>query len=938
LESIANYYYDILKTDSSSICFVFPSRRAGVFFTDYIKQQADQPLFAPRILTINDLFAKGTDLTNADQITLLFTLHQIYQQEIDPGKTFDEFIQWGEMILADFDDIDKYMVDAKDLFRNLVDYKMLDDDYSHLSDNQRRAIASFWGTFHLGRLSEHQATFIATWEKMNQVYERFRQTLRDQNIAYTGMIYRETAERIKQSLQFDNGTTHYAFIGFNALTESEHILFRYLQKQNRASFFWDYGNMILTGGNGGHINNGPGMFLHENTLRYPKPKDWNLPVNNSIPEITITVVAHPMEQSSEISRFLENDYSDNSRSAVILTDENMLLPVLYSLPDNIERVNVTMGYPLKNTPAYGLADLLHQLQKNIRVSASGTWFYHRNVLALLQHPYISLCAGKEADAVRDEMLKHNLIYLPAKSIAKNELLSAIFRQAGSEIQISKYMGNIIGIIFQSMINADKNNIQLEFVNSLYTALNRFDDILQKNSHVELTPETWFRLFKSIAEVQSVAFKGEPLAGLQVMGILETRAIDFEKLIILDMNEGIFPKTSAANTFIPYGLRVGFGLPTIEFQDSIFAYYFFRLIHRAGKVELLYSSSASGEMSRYLFQLIYQFNAKPQLRTAIQPVNLLTPPQLSVKKDSNVLLKLKRYLAGGESYLSPSAISQYIECQFKFYYDKIAGIAEPEEVSEEADARIFGKIFHQVLETYYLPLKNKMVLESTITHWIADTEQLDTAIRSAFSTQLGDQAGNVIEGKNLIIFEVIKNYIIQFFKNDKKETPYTFIDAERKIKTVHTTPSGLEVNIGGVIDRLHRKDETLHIIDYKTGSGESKIKTIEDLFDSQKHKDNKAVFQTMLYSMLTNAQSEGASEVQPGVSWMKNLFAKDYTTSITINTGNKEFAELKYGEYSAQYTNMLDNLIESIFDSKTNFEQTKNLKTCTYCIYKNLCNR
>ena len=328
LQSIANYYYQKLKTDSTSICFVFPSRRAGIFFIDCLKQLSDQPIFAPKIITINDLFARRSQLIIADNITLLFRLHQIYSRITGDNRSFDEFLPWGEMILSDFEDIDKYMVDAPQLFRNLIDYKQLDDDYSHLSEAQRKAIASFWGTLHLQKLSEHQQSFINTWEKLNEVYTTFRSELKAHNIAYSGMTYREVAEEIQNQKLFDDHDIKYAFIGFNALTTTEHILFKYLQKQNRAQFFWDYSEQILPVGRNGLINRGAGMFLSENVLQYPKPKDWEMPLDVEYPEITITAVAHPMEQNAEITQFLKDEYASDERCAVILTDENMLLPVL----------------------------------------------------------------------------------------------------------------------------------------------------------------------------------------------------------------------------------------------------------------------------------------------------------------------------------------------------------------------------------------------------------------------------------------------------------------------------------------------------------------------------------------------------------------------------------------------------------------------------------
>lgn len=938
LQSIANYYYQILKTDSSSICFVFPGQRAAIFFTDYLSRLSDRPIFSPKTITINDLFTAESKLLTTDTITLLFELHRTYCQVTGRELPFDEFLPWGEMILSDFEDIDKYLVDARQLFRNLAEYRELDDDYSHLTDNQRRAIESFWGTFQLENLSSHQNKFLETWEKLHDIYTVFQSNLRRQNIAYPGMIYREVAEKIDRK-ELSDSATRYAFIGFNALTTSEHKLFNHLQKQKRADFFWDYSTQILPPDRNGAPQRGPGMFLHENIIRYPSPGSWNLPLNAHQPHITITAVAHPMEQSAEITSFLEQEYTQNERSAVVLTDENMLLPALYSLPDQVKQVNVTMGYPLKSSPAFGLVDLLYQLQKNSRDKDGETLFYHKNILPLLQHPYISLASGKAADSLRNEMTRNNRINIPSSAFNIHPLLCQIFMKVESAMDLTQYLTNIIGSLYALMTEHQESAIHREFLHSLYTAVNRFDTILRKNSQIKIESETWFRLFRSIAETETVSFKGEPLEGLQVMGILETRAIDFDKLIILDMNEGIFPKKSANNTFIPYGLRVGFGLPTIEFQDSIFAYYFFRLIHRAQKVELLYSSSVGGEMSRFLFQLIYEFGINPEIKTAVQPVNLLDVPALRIKKDNTIVLLLNAYREGGSSFLSPSSLSLYIECPLKFYFEKIAKIKETEEVAEEADARIFGKIFHEILEIYYKRHKNEIITTEMIDQWLKESKALNINIMNAFKNNMGHQSGMVLEGKNLLIYEVIKSYIVQFFRKEKEIAPFTFVDAERKVEQIYVTPQKNRVKIGGLIDRMHEKDGIIHIIDYKTGSGHSYVETTEQLFSKKDHKTKKAIFQTLLYCLILNNESKISLTIRPGISWMKKLFSQEYATEIILKAPRrKEMPQLTFENLFEQYEAQLGAVIDELFDEETDFCQTEHKDTCKYCLFKDLCNR
>lgn len=950
LQSIAQYYFQKLQTDFTSICFVFPGRRAGIFFHHYLKELAHTPLFAPKTITINELFRQQSTLSVADSITLLFELHRVFQHHSDQATPFDEFLPWAEMFLNDFEDIDKYLADPRQLFRNVADLKELDDDYSHLSDNQRKAVDSFWGSFYLEKKSSHKQNFIETWEKLYPIYLAYRSGLREKKMAYSGMIYRDVAEAIVQNQWEAPSTLHYVFVGFNALTAAEIILLKHLKKKGLADFFWDYSPLMRSNQDG--LQSVAGRFLRENLILFPAPADYELPVQHQWPACTFTAVAHPSEQGTEVADFLSNPsrygtaapdsapYNGvNERTAVILTDENMLLPVLYAIPESVNLINVTMGYPLKSSPAYGLIDLLYKLQKNARAGADGNWFYHRTVLPLLQHPYVVQTLGEEAHELRAQIVAQNQIFIPSKALGNHPLCALVFQRLTNTLDMTEYLRQILASLGESFDPALAVNLNREFLHVLGKALNRFAEILEQQTNLTLQLETWFRLFRKIAEIQTVSFQGEPLAGLQIMGILETRAVDFDRLLILDMNEGVFPKTSANLTFIPHQLRVAYQLPTLEYQDSIFAYYFFRLIHRAKQVDLVYSTSSaggkSGEMSRFLYQLQYEWQLDVTKRTSVQPVEILSFPALEAHKTPSIQEKLNDYTTG-KSFLSPSALSQYLKCPLLFYYQKIWGIQETEEVNEEADARIFGNIFHRVLEKYYQPHIQKTITPSLVNQWIEETDQLQRVIRKTFEEELGLKAQEPLQGNNLLVSEVIFKYVTEFLKHERAQAPFTFENAEYKFKMALPLNSDCTVWMGGTIDRLHEKEGVLHLIDYKTGDEELSFASVDDLFDPMKHGKVKAIFQTVLYAYLLKQQGE-SRPIQPGISLMKNLFNAEFSTQITQKFGRENDPIMVKALFPA-IEQHLHALLKELLNPEIPFRQTLQPDNCRICSCKAICNK
>ncbi len=946
LGSIAEYYINRYKTDLSSFCFVFPGRRAGLFFRHYLSSLVSTPVWSPQILTINEFFEELSPVVTADSISLLFDLHKVYKDVVDSDITFDEFISWGEMFLNDFNDIDKHLVDAGQLYRNLASLKELEDDYSYLTEAQRKVIEEFWGIVNKAKWSPDKEKFINVWDKLHDVYSGFVNLLNEKGEAYDGMHHRIIAEKIQKLELPGLPYEKIIFAGFNALTPVEDQLFEYYKNSGKADFFWDHSKWIinnsLSGGSSASGNYGAGFFIKDNIRKFPPPHDWILPEPENIrtSDITIVPVTTSLDQIREVTGFLSDKKGGDLSTALILADETMLIPALHGIPEKIEHVNITMGYPLKNTPAYGLTELLVNLQSQLRTGKDGkVWFHHKLVIPVIQHQYISVLADERSKELLKYIISKNRLFIEASEFSDNELFSLIFRKVESTADIPVYLKSIFERIFAKLQDSNDKVIEQEFIYTIYKTINRLEDILGAQGK-EIEPQTWFRLLKKLLEFQTVPFEGEPLAGLQVMGILETRALDFENLIILNLNEGVFPRTAPPNTFIPYTLRKGFGLPTIEHQDNIFSYYFFRLIHRAKKVSLVYTTSTqgnrSGEMSRFIYLLKYLYPNEVKERTYIEEVRLLPSPAIITPKTGKVQNILNEFLKPGERELSPSSLSTYLSCPLKFYYSKIAEIKEPDEIIEDADARIFGLIFHDVAEKLYSPFKGKVMNENDLDKLMANTSKIKELVSQAFKKYLTDfdyrQTGYLnLYGKNSVVIEVVQKYILQFLRTEKRNCPFTVNDLEKEVRTTISTEK-YSVNIKGVVDRIDMKDGIYRVIDYKTGASKNTVKDLKLLFDPGKHSDIKAVFQTILYSYLLY-QNDRSRKYRPGILNIKDLYKNNPSVNIVINK-----KEILLEDVIDEFLQYLHDLLDEIFDPEIPFTQTKDQKKCEYCPYRILCNR
>ncbi len=655
----------------------------------------------------------------ASNEVLLFELYKVYRSVKKSPESFDEFYFWGDMLLDDFDDVDKYLVDARLLYRNVLDIKNIDHQFGGLSEEQIEIIKKFWVNFETEKPTREKIGFVDIWSVLIDLYNGFRSSLREQNIAYEGMIFRDLAENREDDFYSGIEWDMVHFIGFNALNECEKSVMKKFRKEGKARFYWDYDNSYIKKGN----QNSAGFFMRENLKIFGNdmPRDWNY--NTLLSESIPVVRRRVIETSSDVAQVklipeLVNQLPDLTEetahhTAIVLADENLLMPVLTSLPENIGDINITMGYPLKQSLVYTLMKHLMELQRNASGSAGAVRFGYKDVISILKHTLISELLKEDDTQILREITETNLVWVPAERFYRSPDLSIIFTRPAAAADLSVYFKNILSRIAscnddlkdESGNRSTSQNIRTEFIYRIVLSLNRLETIAG-SSDVTFSTETYMRILDKLLRIQSVPFSGEPLSGIQIMGILETRTLDFKNLVILSVNEGVLPSVSTGSSFIPFSLREAFGLPSINHQESIYAYHFYRLLQRAENVTFLYNSNSeglrSGEMSRFLVQMKYDTLLKPEFRDLSFEIKSHRIIGDRIARTEEHLKQLKSRFADQSSarVLSPSAINTWLSCRMKFYYRYVNGLREPEIVTKDIDPAMLGEILHDVMRKLY----------------------------------------------------------------------------------------------------------------------------------------------------------------------------------------------------------------------------------------------
>jgi len=974
LYQVASLFYSKYGAEVSRLAFVFPNRRTGLFFQKYLSEVSEKPLFSPTILTINDLFVQLSGKQTADRISMLFKLYDIYLSHSGSSETFDEFLYWGEMLLNDFDDIDKYMADARMLFTNVTDLREIENDFSFLSPEQIAAIRTFWSSFYPKGDTPNQEQFLAVWQILYALYTDLREALAAEGKGYEGMIFREVVEQMERNECCDLPYTKVVFVGLNALSVAEERFLSELQKREIADFYWDYASPKVT-----DPDNKASYFVERNLRRFPSQlivESGELKVENengnsdakqlstfnsqlSTPKIEVIGIPSGIGQAKQVCSILnelckedEMSAEEALRTAVILPDEHLLIPVLNAIPEQIRRINVTMGYPLAGTPVASLMEYILALQKNIRYVDRRPVFYFRDVLPILNHRYISTTSPEVVSNLVKDISENNKIHISYDDLNQTPLLSILFTPVTEVEMFSDYLINVLQELNRVMTlqtgeeeedaTQRTNDLEQEFIFHYFTTVNRMKEVMQE-ANVRMKIDTYFRLLKRVTDTITIPFHGEPLSGLQIMGVLETRALDFDRLIILSMNEGIFPLRKAANSFIPYNLRRGFGLPTYEHQDSVWAYHFYRLIYRASHVSLLYDTRSNGlqtgEVSRFVHQLHYHYEEPIQNKLVVYNVSSSKTPALQVAKTEEVMNRLAAFRSGGTRAISASAVNTYLDCPLKFYFSVVEGIREEEEVSETIESNVFGSILHKVMEELYQPFCGKMVTADLLKAIRKDTPMLTGAVARAFAEIFfKTDIVRPLTGQNFLIGEMIRKYVEKVLERDGKLTPFRYIESEKKIKRLFPLTDKSEIQLKGFIDRVDEVRDAVRIIDYKSGSGTTQFTSVEALFDKEDTDRAKAVMQVFMYAWMYGSV-QLPTVIQPGIYYMRTLFSPSFDPGIYRRTDRfKTEQVLDFANYHADFENGLRNCLDEIFGRETPFVQTPNGKACVYCPFKDICGK
>lgn len=974
-------------TNMSDIAVVFPNKRASLFLNTYLAQLAGEPIWTPTYITISDLFRQHSDLQVADPIKAICDLHKTFVACTGIDETLDHFYGWGQLLIADFDDVDKNMVDAKQLFSNLSDIHEL-DDVSYLTDDQKVMIKKFFSNFSDDHNSELKKRFLQLWSHFYDIYSEFNKRLASQKLAYEGSLYRKVVS--DESILFRH--KKYLFVGFNMMQVVEQKLCERLMKQGKAAFYWDYDEYYMGS------NNEAGHYIRQYLKYYPNElADYphEAIYDNMSKSKDITYISAPTEniQARYVSTWLKekNRYKMGRNVAIVLSDENLLQNVIHSLPEEVESVNITVGYPLQQTPFYSLIQQLIQLQGIGHPQNSNTYRLHY-VLTALRHPYARFISERHAELLvkleeqkrfypsRDYLCLEgdeglSLLFKDLDAVSKglnvaSKDLDAISSQATQHSYNKQLIGYLLDILRTIGIHAKDLEDPLfhESLYRAYTLLNRLHELISAGD-LEVDTITLERLIQQLIQTTSIPFHGEPAEGIQIMGVLETRNLDFDHILVLSCNEGKIPKGVNDSSFIPYSLRKAYGLTTVENKVAIFAYYFHSMIQRSHDITLTYNNATedgqSGEMSRFMLQLMVESQHAINRKTLIAGQKPLRPSYAEERKTEEVMAALNEV-----KLLTPTFLNTYQRCQKQFYYKYIKGLVEPDEIDEdEVDNRVFGDIFHRAAELLYLGFASKSNIKEDekgklqLIHPIVITEDLlDLATKDKMLVyRLVDQAFREelfkvsekdyhpkYNGLQLINKEVIASYLRQLIDIDRRQAPFTIIGMEMVVSsTLKVNTSGGErfFRIGGFIDRLDAVSpqdgltERIRVIDYKTGRAQATHpKDIDEIFSTGPQAQSKHVgyyLQALLYSTIIKNDRQynpAGKPVSPGLLFIQNAGAEDYDP--TLKLGKEKLEDIAL--YEEDFLAHLDSLIADIYNPAMPLRPTEDKKRCEYCPYAALC--
>ena len=953
LKQVAHDLYNKTEGNFTKVAIVFPNKRASLFFNEYLAQESDRPIWSPTYVSISELFRQSSDLSIADPIKLVCDLYKVFQKATGSKETLDDFYFWGEMLIADFDDADKNMADTHALFSNLKDLNELMDNYDFLEEGQKEALSQFFHNFSINQVTELKQRFISMWNVLGDIYTEYKALLESQSIAYEGMLYRQVIEQLDvEALPYNK----YIFVGFNVLNKVEHTLFKKLNEAGKAMFYWDYDTFYLN-----KTPHEAGEFIRRNLRDFPSELPASFFDNLNQPK-EVTFIESPTENGQV--RYLpqwirENLTSQEKETAVVLCNEALLQPVLHALPDNVKHINITMGFPLSQTPAYSFVNALMELHTSGYNPNNGRYLF-AEVISVLKHPYTRQLSP-EAEKLEQTLTRDNRFYPLPSELKQDNVLELLFTPRRNNLDLCSMLSEAlkeVAVIYQQQAASHSDAFDQLYRESLfktYTLVNRFHTLIE-SKELNVQAGTFQRLLTRVMSSSSIPFHGEPAIGMQVMGVLETRNLDFRHLIMLSVNEGQLPKAEGDSSFIPYNLRKAFGMTTIDHKIAVYAYYFYRLMQRTEKVTLVYNTATDGinrgELSRFMLQFLIEWGypvLRKQLEAAQSPQDS-TP--IIIEKTPDVMERMKSVFDirnNPKALISPSALNCYLDCPLKFYYKYVALLSAPDEVTADIDSAKFGSIFHYAAEHIYkaLTAHGKLISKENLETLLKDEVRLQTYVDNGFKELFFNLPQNEqpeYNGIQLINSAVIVKYIQQLLRNDLRYAPFTFVGSEQRIFEnieICTSTGDIQSRIGGIIDRIDSKGESLRIVDYKTGGDADTPANVQSLFIPDKKRSN-YVFQTFLYASIVCKKLREKNDsrlVAPALLYIHRAASENYSPVIQMGEPRKPKEPVEnFAQYEGDFRENLKTLLEDIFNPDISFTQTEIEDKCAYCDFRALCKK
>ncbi len=941
-----------LGDDLKEAAIIFNNKRPEAFLKKHLGELQGNASFSPAFFTISSFFAASTNLVVADPLKQFFILHLEFNKllvaEGKPTLSPDQFFPMANIILSDFAEVDYDLVDAGPLFTQLEDIAQIQQQFDHFTEEQQAFLERFWSSFSADKQRSHQQKFLELWIRMPLLYRNFHQAMQARGLITTAQTYRRLAAGTADGPKFISSYKKLIFIGFNALNRCEETLFKQWQNEGCALFYFDTDDYYLQD----NLQEA-GVFLRRNINRSELinsfPQQQILADKRSMVDVIKTQghAAQAKILTEKINFEALSAFSDDpGKTAIILADETLLVPVMQTLPPEAGIVNITMGYPLTQSPLFGLTELWLNIQEQINKQQKHT-VYYRDALAFLSHPLSGVKAA-EREELQNKLLGHQWVEVPLTELHLISNLAPNFftsRHTGLQTIDALYL-MLTAVLEQRQRQNQLNELEANLILEACKKLNLLHDNLDAYAP-NLGLSLVFALIRKTLSSLAVPLEGEPLHGIQVMGMLESRCLDFEHVIILGMNEGTMPKRSVNPSFIPDSLRRANGMPVLENQDAISAYLFYRLLQRSEKVTLVYDGlggdTEAAEPSRFIRQLAYESKLNFNYLQQEQPVRIESSNVITIPKQGKVWKEMESFFYNGNPFkttnISATAFTTYLTCTLQFFFRYVAKIKEPEEVAENLEANQIGSALHQALEWFYADL---IKTDTVITADRIDQKlpEIPEYSRAALSQVLFKNRVQLKHANSMqqIVLQIVAEYMKAILAHDQLHSPFQIVELENKKDYKYHFP--IEINgqkkylqLYGILDRVDEKDGQTRIVDYKTGSDELKYSSLEKLFERDGKSQNKAVVQTLFYTYIYE-QVKRTSNVEP------NLYAvrKMKTEGTRFKSGKTILQSVDLEDAKAAFTGHLQNTLAEMFDQQIPFLQTTRLETCQYCPYKDICER